>query len=112
MLWVEKVLAPFVKHCSPGTVPYFLLDKYMCHYQGTIMHAIIIPGGCMGLVQPIDVGISRPWKNQISYLWKDRMVKTMEYNDANTDKFTTKWGCKLIAKWGCLSWNRIPSNVA
>ena len=68
LLWVEKVLAPYVKDCPPGIVPYLLLDKYKCHYQGTVARAIeelgvewdIIPGGCTGLVQPINVGIGRP----------------------------------------------------
>ena len=71
LLWMETVLAPFIEHCSPGIVPYFLFDKYKYHYQGTVLCAIeklgvewdIIPGGCTGLVQPIDVRIGRLWKN-------------------------------------------------
>ena len=71
---------------SLGIVPYFLLNKYKFHYQGTILCAIeklgvewdIIPGRCTGLVQPIHVRISRPWKIWICYLWEDRMVKMME----------------------------------
>ena len=48
-------------------VPYLLIDKYRCHYQGSVAKAIedlgvewdIIPGGCTGLTQPIDVGIGK-----------------------------------------------------
>ena len=75
LFWVEKVLKPFIEKASGGIVPYLLLDKYKCHYQGSVAKAIedlgvewdIIPGGCTGLVQPIDVGIGKPFKHRICY---------------------------------------------
>jgi hypothetical protein len=71
LYWVDNILALYVSNVPKGVVPYLLLDKYTCHYQGSVARAIedlgvewdILPGGCTGLIQPIDVGINKPWKN-------------------------------------------------
>ena len=34
-----------------------------------------IPGGCTGLVQPLDVGVSKPLKNQIRRRWDEYMLE-------------------------------------
>jgi len=65
-----------------SVVPYLLLDKYKCHYQGSVAKATenlgvewdIIPGGCTGLVQPIDVGIGKPFKNRMRYKLEEWLI--------------------------------------
>ncbi|KAL7562515.1 hypothetical protein ACA910_008223 [Epithemia clementina (nom. ined.)] len=81
--WVETVLKPYVERAPAGIVPYLILDKYSCHYQGSVANQIedlgvewdIIPGRCTGLVQPIDVGISKPWKYRVRNHVENWMLK-------------------------------------
>ena len=108
LYWVEKVLKPFVEKEPSGVVPYLLLDKYKCHYQGSVAKAIedlgvewdIISGGCTGLVQPIDVGVSKLFKHRIRY-WLEEWLA-----DEDTSRVRPKEARQLLAKWVCDSWAR------
>ena len=62
---------------------YLLLDSYKCHLMSSVVHAIQdlgievehIPGGCTGLVQPLDVGVNKPLKNRIRRKWEEYMLE-------------------------------------
>ena len=81
--WVKEVLEPWSKHVPAGIVPYLLLDSYKCHLMSPVVHAIQdlgikvdhIPGGCTGLVQPLDVGVDKPLKNWIRRKWEEYMLE-------------------------------------
>ena len=81
--WVKEVLEPWSKHVPAGIMPYLLLDSYKCHLMSSVVHAIQdlgievdhIPGGCTGLVQPLDVGVNKPLKNQIRRKWEEYMLE-------------------------------------
>lgn len=121
LLWIDQVLRPHVKDVPSGVVPYLLLDKYRCHYQGSVAKAIedlgvewdIIPGGCTGLVQPIDVGIGKPFKNRMRYKWEEWMMNLYEDDDvsAPAERISTTNAREYIAKWASESWNSIPNDV-
>ena len=112
--WVDEVLKPYVATAPPGVVPYLLLDKYKCHHQGTVSNAIenlgvewdIIPGGCTELIQPIDVGVGRPWKHRIRHWMEDYMM-----DRDNSERIAPKDMRKLIAEWGCKSWGLTKEDV-
>jgi hypothetical protein len=113
LYWVDNVLRPYVEKAPAGIVPYLLLDKYKCHYQGSVANAIedlgvewdIIPGGCTGLVQPIDVGIGKPWK----YRMRNRVEEwTMT---RTTDRVKPKETRLLIAEWAAEAWERLPNDI-
>jgi hypothetical protein len=111
--WVTTVLKPYIEKAPPGIVPYLLLDKYKCHYQGSVANAIeelgvewdIIPGGCTGLVQPIDVGIGKPWKNRMRYKVEDWMM------DRDTQRVKPHEVRALVAKWSVECWSDLPVDV-
>ena len=81
--WVKEVLESWSKHVPAGIVPYLLLDSYKCHLMSSVVHAIQdlgievdhIPGGCAGLVQPLDVGVNKPLKNRIRRKWEEYMLE-------------------------------------
>jgi hypothetical protein len=112
--WVEVVLKPYVKTCPRGIIPYLLLDKYGCHYQGTVAQRIeelgvewdIIPGGCTGLIQPIDVGIGKPTKCRLRNRMEDYLI---DKDDGSL--VTPKEMRKMISEFVAQSWNEIPKEV-
>ncbi len=69
--WVDESLQPYVTIALDDLIPVLLLDSYHCH----IMH---IPGGCNGLVQPLDVGFNRPFKIRIRQEWQAWMIETVK----------------------------------
>ena len=81
--WVKEVLEPWSKNVPAGIMPYLLLDSYKCHLMSSVVHAIQdlgievehIPGGCTGLVQPLDVGVNKPLKNRIRRKWEEYMLE-------------------------------------
>ena len=70
LLWVEKVLKPYVEGAPEGIIPILFLDSYTCHMMSSVVNSIQvlgvgvghIPGGCTYLCQPVDVGINKPFK--------------------------------------------------
>ena len=72
--WVAHVLAPYVATAPVGIIPILFLDSFKVHLLGSVANAIqnlgvqveFIPGGCTGLVQPIDVGINKPYKSNMT----------------------------------------------
>ena len=73
LVWVEKVLKPYVMTCPDGIVPLLLLDSFRCHMMANVVKACNdpgvkvehIPGGCTYLCQPVDIGINKPCKSRI-----------------------------------------------
>ena len=112
--WVDEVLAPCVKTAPPGIVPCLLLDKHGCHYQGSVAKATealgvewdIIPGGCTGLVQPMDVGIGKPWKNRVRCRMEDWMIDTKGHGRVKPAVVRP-----LLADWAASSWEAMPKEI-
>jgi hypothetical protein len=40
-----------------------------------------IPGGCTGLVQPLDIGYNKPFKTRIHAAWEEYMINDMRKNE-------------------------------
>lgn len=82
MMWVRTILKPFVEDCPINIQPLLLLDSYKCHTMASVTAELealgvqveIIPGGCTGMCQPIDVGIGKPLKARARHLWEEWMV--------------------------------------
>ncbi len=55
--WIEKIWAPYVGN---GSNPALLsLDTFSGHLTKK-SQAIVIPGGCTSVLQPLDVSINKP----------------------------------------------------
>ncbi len=82
LLWVETVLKPYVATAPPGITPLLFLDIFKVHMMASINNAIndlgvqviIIPPGCTGLTQPVDVGYNKPFKNCVRDYYEDWMM--------------------------------------
>ena len=40
LLWVEKVLKPYIESAPEGIVPLLLLDSYCCHVMASVVNEI------------------------------------------------------------------------
>ena len=82
LLWVEKVLKPYVKSAPEGIVLLLLLDSYCCHVMASVVNEIQdlrvevehIPGGCTYLCQPVNIGINKPYKKHMRHQWELWMI--------------------------------------
>ncbi len=81
--WVGRVLAPYVTMAPVGIIPILFLDLFRVHMLGSVVDAIqnlgvqveFIPGGCTGLVQPIDVRINKPYKANMTKGYTDWLLR-------------------------------------
>jgi DDE superfamily endonuclease len=78
LMWVRTILQPFLEDVPANIQPSLLLDSYRCHTMAPVTEEIeamgvqieIIPGGCTGMCQPIDVGIGKTIKTLARHLWE------------------------------------------
>ena len=104
---------------SPRIIPHLFLDKRACHCQGTVAEAVedlgvewdLIPDECTGLVQPIDVGVGKPFKNRMRHRGEEWMMDLMGQGIDCDDGVPTKATRALIRTWAHQSWKSIPSDV-
>ena len=88
--WVDEVIEPYVATAPEDVVPVLLLDSYRCHIMASVVNKITklgvevihIPGGCTGLVQPLDVGYNRPFKVRIRKKWQEWMMESVRVSRA------------------------------
>ena len=81
--WVENVLKPYIITAPVGIIPILFLDSFKVHLLGSVANAIqglgveleIIPPGCPGLMQPIDVGINKPFKANMRNIYTERLLE-------------------------------------
>ncbi len=102
-LWIDLVLVPWKDSRQPGVVPLLILDAYRVHMMGSIINRIQslgievhhIPGGCTWLCQPVDVGINRPIKKEMTEQWE----KWMYDGGGVVDSVAKEPTRKLVAEW-------------
>ena len=114
LVWVEKILKPYVLKAPDGVVPILFLDSYRCHMMKSVVNAIQdcgvevqhIPGGCTGLCQPVDVGINKPYKSRIKQLWESWMIQ-----EGLIDGTTSPPTRELISKWAAIATKELPVQI-
>ena len=104
LVWAVECLGSFLLLCPPpaGIVPVILLNLYRCHLMGSVVTAIQdlgievihIPGGCTGLLQPLDVGLNKPFKVRVRASWEEWMMAMI--NNHGVVEAPT---CDDIASW-------------
>jgi DDE superfamily endonuclease len=102
LLWVQKVLKPYIDRAPLGVVPIIFLDSYRCHMMESVVQEIQglgvevehIPGGCTFLCQPVDVGYNKPLKVRIRKEWVEWMIREGLINGT-----TSPPSRELICQW-------------
>jgi DDE superfamily endonuclease len=111
-MWVDKVLKPFVDDVPENITPLLLLDSYRCHTMASVKGDIevlgvevqIIPGGCTGMCQPVDVGIGKPLKTRARHLWEEWMVSEVSNNPDGPCRHASR---EQMSQWIYTSFNEI-----
>jgi hypothetical protein len=114
LLWVEKVLKPYVDTAPDRIVPLLFLDSYRCHMMGSVVQAIQvlgvevehIPGGCTYLCQPVDIGVNKPFKTRMRDSWEAWMIE-----DGLRTGTTTPPTCAHIAEWCSRAYKDLPASI-
>ncbi|KAG7337840.1 DDE superfamily endonuclease [Nitzschia inconspicua] len=79
--WIDECLVP---HIQKGRMElqFLFMDHFRCHYSDTVKARLdsvgvqlkLIPKGCTSVVQPIDVDVNKPFKDQIKSQWWEWML--------------------------------------
>ena len=112
--WVDGVLVPHLQQHAGGGPVYLFLDQFAAHDTAsfrtrmellgvTLKH---IPGKCTWLLQPIDVGIGKPFKDRIKEKWFNWMIDHAEM-DTNLPIVSRD----EIQQWVHETWQQIPEEI-
>lgn len=110
MAYVNAVLVPHLQQRAQGAPAVLFLDSFKVHYSDAIKQRLtdlgvnlqIIPGGCTWLVQPVDVGIGKPFKDRCRKLWWNWMMEEEEPGRASRVQ-----QCKWIKN----AWDEMPAGI-
>ena len=118
--WVDNVLKPYLSRTPPGIIPVLYLDSFRCHMMASVVNKIndlgcevkIIPGGCTGLVQPVDVGANKPFKLRLREYWEEWMITEGLQGTAHDDQSKIPPPTRmLIAKWCSAAYKTVPTQA-
>ena len=112
--WVEVILVPYLQEKAEGAPAVILLDHFSAHWTDEVdarirelgVQPYKIPPGCTGVVQPIDVGIGKPFKDRVRTKWWDWMID--QGAEAATLKSASRTqGCQWVAE----SWEEVTPDI-
>ena len=112
LLWVEKILKPYIATAPAGVMPLLFLDSYQVHKMASVnaaindlgVEVIIIPPGCTGLTQPVDVEYNKPFKDHVRDLYEERMMEP--------GHDLTRPPCRMdVAKWIVAAEERMGAQI-
>ena len=93
--WITKVWIVYTKK-QPSLL---ILDSFSAHMTEAITSmferfnttVLVIPGGCTSVLQPLDVSVNRPFKDQLKKCWEKYMLEQSDLvSDAQNIKPPTK----------------------
>ena len=111
-IWVRKVWYPYVSNFNATVL---LLDDFECHKQERTIEKMnsvgtsvdIIDGGLTSKVQPIDVGIVKPFKNKISEQYMEYMSAQLGSSSGSSSIIAPDR--KLIGQWAKVAWDAVDT---
>jgi hypothetical protein len=91
--WINTYLIPVLG----GRPSLFVMDQAECHKTPAVLDTLrhhdvipsIVPGGCTGLVQPLDVSFNRPFKDTLKEI-TERKIYGVEQG-LGLDRWTVGW---------------------
>ena len=114
LCWVDEVLRPHLQERAEGAPVHLFLDSFSAHKSKSTITALTnlgvnviqIPVRCTGLVQPVDVGVGKPFKDRVRGLWWDWIID----QDPDLPIFTNAGRAK-VADWIVSTWENMPEEI-
>jgi hypothetical protein len=113
--WINRTLVPYLQNRAQGAPALLILDQFSAHWTENVRNRLQelgidvhkIPGGCTGYVQPIDVGIGKPFKDRVRAKWWEWML-SLDPAAAAVASVTRPQSISWVRE----SWDEIPAQIA
>ena len=112
--WIDEVIGPHLQQKAAGAPVILFLDAFLAHHCHAVLdklgamgvRVIKIPEGCTWLVQPVDVGIGKTFRDNCRDKWWNWMISEVEAGQHrhNVDR-------KLVSKWISETWRDFPPHI-
>lgn len=104
--WIEKIWKPIAQQHERTLL---LIDTFSSHMTKNVIHELsllntevdFIPKGYTGKLQPLDVGINKPFKNYMCQIYMDWM----------RENINSKPTREVVAQWTLQCWNRVSEEI-
>ena len=83
-----------------------MMNSVVTKIQDLGVEIIHIPGGCTGLVQPVDVGVNKPFKCRLKDEWEAWMLR-----EGIFDTKTRPPSREHIVQWSVSALDNLPSEI-
>jgi transposase-like protein len=104
--WIEKVWKPSI---SCNKISYLILDECRSHLTAAVRKAFadcntevdLIPGGYTSRLQPMDVGLNKPFKGYVRDNFTDWLIENRNVKPTRQD----------VSKWIMNGWSRVSEQI-
>ena len=80
--WIDEILVPYLQERAEGVPVFLFLDHFEVHKSARMRQKLetlgiqlqLIPTGCTGLLQPVDISVGKPFKDRVRRSWFDWMI--------------------------------------
>jgi len=113
-VWIDDCLVPHIQQQANGGAVVLLLDQAPSHKAKATLEKLanlgiqlqLIPGGTTSLVQPVDVGINKPFKDRLRSYWWQWVIA-----NATLENPSPKPRRNDIASWIDQAWSDISPQI-
>ena len=114
LIWIDLVLVPHLQQNAEGSPVVLFLDAFSAHQTDAVTDKLqnlgvqtkSIPGGCTWVVQPVDVGIGKPFKDKCKEYWWEWMIESADL-EVGIEKATRLQQSNWVKK----AWDDLSPNV-
>jgi hypothetical protein len=107
--WIGKVWKPYTE-TRGGKITYLIMDECRTHMTGVVKRLFeecrteidFIPGGYTSKLQPMDVGINKPFKNYVRNQFDEWMIANLDNNKPKRSD---------VALWVSEAWKEVSQTT-
>ena len=113
-IWIDQILVPYLQEKAEGVPAILCLDEFKANKSDTTqaklanigIHLQLIPAGCNGFLQPVDISIRTPFKYRIGKPWY-----TWVYDGNEHVSMIPSPPRNVVTTWVADTWRDLDSNI-